>query len=514
VAELPEETEIAIVGAGAAGAFLAHRLAEAGRQVTVLDAGPAWETSDLVSSQIWARRLKWGGAAVENAGSLPFGHNMNMGWGYGGAALHHYAGWPRLDPTDFETKRAFGRGLDWPIGYDDLRPHYDRVQDEFGVSGDAEAEITRPPGAPYPQPPLKAFAGGKLVARGFEAIGLPVFPAPMAVLSERRGARAACIYDGWCDAGCPIGALANPLVTSKPKAEAAGATFHALADVRAVEVADGRARALHWVDADGKARRLTADTVVLAAGAIHNVRLLFASAGAGGEALGNASGLLGRYFGSHLIANAHGLFAEDTEPHMGLSAGTLMTQDRTPEGAVTWGIGPAVKPNDLIGLASTRPDLFGPALDGFMRRASRHVGVANGICENVGERDSRLEPTGRKDARGRDVVRIAYRPSPVTLALWERANAQGRRAMASAGAEEAWVSDRPIVSHALGGTIMGEDPAESVTDPYGRLHEAQNVVVAGSGLFPSGGAVSPTFTLLALANRTATRMTDAPEEFA
>jgi len=58
-------------------------------------------------------------------------------------------------------------------------------------------------------------------------------------------------------------------------------------------------------------------------------------------------------------------------------------------------------------------------------------------------------------------------------------------------------------SHLSGGTIMGRSAETSVTDSHGRLWGADNVWVAGGGLFPSIGAVSPTFTVLALADRTA-----------
>jgi choline dehydrogenase-like flavoprotein len=51
--------------------------------------------------------------------------------------------------------------------------------------------------------------------------------------------------------------------------------------------------------------------------------------------------------------------------------------------------------------------------------------------------------------------------------------------------------------------VMGNDAATSVTDSFGRCHELENLYVAGTGLFPSSGAVNPTFTLHALALRTA-----------
>ncbi len=506
--------DVAIMGAGAAGALFAARLAAAGRRVVVLEAGPPRAMSDLVSSQIWARRLKWGGAPVLPGGSHPFGHTMSTGSGLGGAALHHYAGWPRLQPADFTLGSDHGVGHDWPIGYDDLRPHYDAIQAEVGVAGDAAAEVWRPPGAPYPMPPLKWFAQGEILKAGFEKVGLRVSPAPMAVTSVDFGDRPPCQYDGWCDAGCPIGALANPFAVHFPKAQAAGAEFRAGAAVTGIELDHGgRAAGLRWTDAQGQAHLQPATRVILAGAAVQNARLLLA------QGLGGPN--VGRFFNAHSIANVHGLFAVDTECHRGLTAGTLTCQDGyakvqpgKPLGSITWGIAPAVKPNDLIGIAMTRPDLFGPALDGFIRQASRHLGVVNGIVEALPVADNRVELTAAKDRFGVPLARIVHSPDPRSLALWDAANAIGLKVMHAAGAGEAWAGAQRSFAHVAGGTIMGRDPATSVTDDLGRLRGVPGVTVAGGGLFPSIGAVSPTFTVLALANRTAAAMTADWDGFA
>ena len=98
---MANRVDAVIVGSGAAGSLMAARLAEAGKRVLILEAGPARGAQDLVSNGLWGRRLKWGGAPVIETGTQPVGHNFNTGWGTGGAAVHHYGVWPRLHPEDF-----------------------------------------------------------------------------------------------------------------------------------------------------------------------------------------------------------------------------------------------------------------------------------------------------------------------------------------------------------------------------------------------------------------------------
>ena len=85
--------------------------------------------------------------------------------------------------------------------------------------------------------------------------------------------------------------------------------------------------------------------------------------------------------------------------------------------------------------------------------------------------------------------------------------------MKAAGATENWVLPTTTFAHFSGGTIMGSDASNSVVNSYGQLHEAPNVIIAGGGQFPTIGAVSPTFTLLALADRTAAHVIAHASEF-
>src|SRR5204863_468333 len=150
-----EKVDVVIVGAGASGSVYAATLAKAGKKVLVLETGPDWQLSDLISSDFWGRRIKTAGAPFLLEGKNPFGYSYQSGWGVGGAALHYFANFPRLLPNDFKMKSEHNRGLDWPISYQDVAPHYDKVARDVGVSGDAKAEETwRPAGAPYPNPRL------------------------------------------------------------------------------------------------------------------------------------------------------------------------------------------------------------------------------------------------------------------------------------------------------------------------------------------------------------------------
>src|SRR3981189_3205164 len=166
-----EKVVCVIVGAGASGSTYAAVLAKAGKKVVVLEAGPDWQLSDLISSDFWGRRIKTTGAPFLLEGKNAFGYSYQSGWGVGGAALHYFANLPRLLPNAFKIKSEHGRALDWPISYQDLAPHYDKVARDIGVSGDAKAEeIWRPAGKPYPMPPMKTFRPGEGWQKGWEAV--------------------------------------------------------------------------------------------------------------------------------------------------------------------------------------------------------------------------------------------------------------------------------------------------------------------------------------------------------
>ncbi len=496
-----------IVGAGAVAMVYAARLAEAGKRVLVLESGPARKAEDLYSSQIWARRLKWSTPHVDEFGGPDRIHfNMNAGRGYGGAAVHHYGVWPRFDEDDFRLRSKFGRALDWPIRYEDLRPYYDRVQRFVGLSGDATREPWRPPGEDYPLPPVPVFRHAELLGSGFTKKGIAVAPIPITVLSQPYQGRPACLWDGWCDAGCPIGAIANPLMTYYPRATAAGARFQPDSHVTRVltDRSSSRATGVEYVDGRGRRRTQLADSVVLAAFTVENTRILLNSAEGG---LANRSDTLGRYLMVHPAVTLFGLYDEDTQCHLGATGGHLYSArpDKTANadgvfGGRHWEIGLVLKPNDLLGVCMTRPDIHGQALHDFMGTGSKRMAAMSAICEDQPLAENRIVPGEVKDEFGMPRARVIYQVSPDGRSLAEQARHEGLEIIEASGAQQAW-SGPVAAQHIMGGTIMGKSAEDSVCDGFGVTHQLGNLVIGGQSTFPTGSHANTTFTIHALAER-------------
>src|SRR6267154_1466099 len=330
-----EKVDVVVVGAGASGSVYAAVLSKTGKKVVVLEQGPDWKLSDLISSDFWGRRIKHGGAPFILEGKNPVSYGYQSGWGVGGAALHYFANFPRLLPNDFKVKSEAGRGLDWPIDYKDVAPYYDKVARDVGVSGDAKAEeIWRPAGAPYPMPPMKTFRNGDIWLKGFEAVGIRMVPAAVGMNSTEYKGRPACIYDGWCHVGCPIGALANPVVTYLADARKSGAEVRARATVTRVLInpQGNKVTGVEYYD-DKKERQVQeAGVVVLAAYASQNPRLLLNSrTDKHPNGLANRSGLVGKYLMAHGSATIAAIFGEDVQNYMGSAGYDYVTYDRHPK---------------------------------------------------------------------------------------------------------------------------------------------------------------------------------------
>src|SRR6516164_1831572 len=441
-----EKVDVVIVGAGASGSVYASVLAKAGKKLVVFDNGPDWQLTDLISSDIWGRRIKPAGAPVLLEGKHPFGYTSQAGWGVGGAALHYFANFPRYLPTDFKMKSEHNRGQDWPIAYEDVAPFYDKVAADIGVSGDAKQEEKwRPAGTPYPMPPMKTFPNGEVWLKAAEANGIHLVPTAVGMNSTAFKGRDACIYDGWCHVGCPIGALANPVVSYLGEARKAGAEVRPLSTVtRVLTSADGkRATGVEYFDLKKERQVQEASVVILAAWSAQNPRILLNSAtDKHPKGLANSNELVGKFMMTHHIAGTWALFDEDITPHMGTVGAQFMSYDRYPKTSYAGAFGSsfivtgaAMKTNDY---ALARGDLFGAELATFMKRAARGITRITFFGEELPHLENRVELASDKDEFGMSLAQLIHSFDDDALTLWNANFEQGMKVAKATTATTVW----------------------------------------------------------------------------
>ncbi len=236
-----EAVDMLIVGAGAGGATLAQRLARKGWRVLVLEAGPFWDPDeDWVSDEAGAHPLYWTEERIIGGDDpVELGKN-NCGRGVGGSMIHYAGFTPRFHPSDFEVYTRDGVAADWPITYEDLKPHYERLERELPVAGEFW-----PWGDPhdYPHGPHPVGAGALKAWEGARRLGIEMRVGPVGIANGSFGHRPHCIYRGFCLQGCKVGAKASPLVTHIPDALEHGVEVRA--DCMVTQIETDESRALH-----------------------------------------------------------------------------------------------------------------------------------------------------------------------------------------------------------------------------------------------------------------------------
>ena len=124
----------------------------------------------------------------------------------GGATTLFNAVWPRFTPSNFRTRSEAGYGSDWPIGYQDLLPHYERTDREVeGASGLAGNPRT-PPAPTSRSPPCRSAKEAFLLWLGHSRARWRRWPETNAILSAPYDGRDSCVQRGTCNQGCGEGA--------------------------------------------------------------------------------------------------------------------------------------------------------------------------------------------------------------------------------------------------------------------------------------------------------------------
>lgn len=501
---LPRSYDVLVVGAGPTGALVAQRMAAQGLSVVVLEAGQRFGRNNaLANSEANAGKILW---------SEPRNHVGNdfvipkAGMGIGGGTQTWLGVMPRFAHDDFRTHSTEGVGADWPIGYDALRPHYERVEREFGLAGECGPFAPEP--YSLPMPPHRMNWHGQVLARGARKLGAHPFAPPIAINSQEHDGRPACIYCGWCASGCPTEAKATAANTHLAQAEPLGARVISDAFVHRVnyDAATGRATGVEYLDSQRREHRVEAKVVVLTAHAIETPRLLLMSSSSTfPDGLGNSSGMVGRNFMSHPTWQVFGTFDEPVNAFKGMQMGHVMVQDfYQPSAANDYARGfillsymmTPVTFGNLSGL------MFGQDLKNFLHEYS-HTAAWWAHAEGLPDvRNTITLDPDLRDARGLPVAQVSYQWCDNDVKLAAAARDKAAEMMAASGARKVRIGLN-YGAHAMGSCRMGDDPKTSVVNEFCQSHDVKNLFICDTSVFVTGAGVNPTLTAMAIADRAA-----------
>jgi choline dehydrogenase-like flavoprotein len=500
--------DVCIVGCGAAGSVLAKTLAEGGWSVVVLEAGEWLSTQDDLRQDeaTMLGRFDWDDRRwLRGEELLELGHRRD-GRGVGGGTLHFGGVALRLWPEDFERRSRDGVGADWPIGYDELRPYYDRVEEELQLSG----PLSMPWGPKrdaYPQGPHEQTARDLLIARGMAERGIESVPTPLAILTTRHEGRSPCMHYGYCQWGCKSRAKSSMHVSYVPKAVRAGAEIRARARATSLEVGvDGRVSAVLYVQ-DGAERRQEADVMIVSAFCIETPRLLLHSATSRyPDGLANSSGTVGRYLMAHL-ADSHIGFFDQPVQMWSTAPGTLLSQHeygtrkgRPFVGGWSWMTASLFPAEFAKTLSRSEPGLWGEKLMAYLRRYP-NVAVLGTEGECLPDEGNRVELSDELDEFGVPRPTVTFDFHENEQAMRREVHTEARAILEAAGASEILISEGN--DHTMGGCRMGSDPSSSVVDPNLKAHDHPNMFICDASVFVTSGGAQPSQTIMALATRLA-----------
>ena len=507
-----DEVDLVIVGAGAGGSVLAQRLARYGWRIVILEAGPFWHPDqDWVSDEAGSHQLYWTQQRViGGADPIELGKN-NSGRGVGGSMVH-YAGYtPRFHPSDFTTFTDDRVGADWPITYDDLRPHYEQVERELPVAGQ-----DWPWGHPhrYPFSPHPISGAAAKLREGALARGIETRVGPVGIVNGTFGNRPHCIYRGYCLQGCKVNAKASPFVTHLPDALAHNVEIRANSMALRVDIDDdtGRARGVVYAGSDttvGGAHRLQRARAVAVAGySIETPRLLLASTSRRHpHGLGNNHDQLGRYVMVQGATQTAGRWPEELRMYKAPPPEISSEQFYETDPARGFARGFSIQTVSPLPIGWAEHVLadghWGRELREYMRDYNHWatIGVLN---ELLAHPDNRITLADDVDPYGQPVARMDY-----TLGDNDKANmAYSTKVITdilhAAGAQDVLTIQR--FAHLVGGARMGTSPENSVIDANHRIWDVPNVFVTDGSVCPTQGAANPALTIMALASRLALRM--------
>ena len=499
--------DVIIIGTGAGGATLAHRLASSGKRILLLERGDYlrrepenWDSRAVFVANKYKAHETW----YDKQGQ-PF--HPGQHYYVGGQTKFYGAVLFRLRERDFgEVRHHGGLSPAWPLSYADFAPYYDQAERLYVVHGARGEDPTEPPASgPYPYPPVSHEPRIQKLHDDLTRTGHTPFHLPLGVdLDESNSERSPCVrcsridgfpclVDGKADAHvrCIRPALRHPNVTLETRSK-----------VIRLET-DTSARTVSSVvveRADGQCEPIRGDIVVVSCGALNSALLLLRSAtDQHPRGLANSSGVVGRHYMAHINS---AVIAISKVPNPTKFQKTLALND------YYWGADDFDRPLGHIQMlgktdgqilkAGAPRAVPGFALDYVARHAvdfwlttedlphpgNRVTLGRNGRIE-VHYSNTNLEPHRRLLAKLKGLLsRLDMHPRliPHQLVRAERVPVAG-------------------VAHQCGTVRFGSDATTSALDVNCKAHDLDNLYVVDTSFFPSSSAVNPGLTAIANALR-------------
>ena len=542
--------DVCIIGSGAGGGMAAYALTQAGARVVMLEAGPAWYASKNATMLLPNYATPRRGRATK---TRPFGEHdaCDGGWEIEGEPYTRAPGttfdwwrarmlggrtnhWGRISlrfgPDDFKGYAAKGLGPDWPISYDDVAPYYDRVDDLIGVFGSREGLRNHPDGNFHPPPKPRCYE--LLVKKASDKLGITCIPSRLSIITRPMPGRQPCHYCGQCNRGCTVKAnFSSPDVLIAPALATRRLTLLTNAMAREVTVGqDGLATGVSYIDkATGEDRHVNARIVVLAASACESARILLNSRSSRfPQGIGNSTGRVGKGLTDTTGTDVAGFVPAmmDHVPHNEDGVGGMHVYmpwwlDNAkldfPRGyhIEVWG-GLGQPAYGFMGGIQRYPGAggYGAKLkDDYRRYYGATIGFS-GRGEMLPNEKSycELDPAV-VDQYGIPVLRFHWEWTDNEYNQVRHMQQTFRSLIAEMGGqvfspmptkEQGYgIAPGGRIIHELGCTQMGSDPRMSVLNANCQAHDCKNLFVADGGPFPTQADKNPTWTILALAWRTA-----------
>ncbi|MGK0184723.1 MAG: choline dehydrogenase-like flavoprotein [Verrucomicrobiales bacterium] len=513
----PTEVDCVIVGSGPVGAAAADVLVRAGLTVAMLESGDKPERDRFkVMARSLDNNVAWDFSPWEYE---MHGDDLNLNTfavrKLGGSSLAWGAVSPRFLENDFRLQSLYGVGKDWPLDYQGLSPDYLAAENFMGVSGHDDNPFLPKREAPLPMPGFEMSDSDLLVKMACERLNIQLHSIPTARNTQTYQGRSKCINYSLCRA-CPVGAMYSADQTVDRLREFDNFHLITQAHVRKVVTGSGdRIEAVRYHDAEGREHTLHAEHVIMAAQAIENVRILLNSSSKRfPNGVANGSGLLGKYLTEHMKFYIMGRVPHKLHPHLRgyETAASQQFQDHPDRHRAAGGriivrenAGPV--PLDL----ATRSGKWGRALKDELTDTFGSFVTLGAFMEQLPYEDNHvdLSPT-KKNAFGDPAARIHFE----LMRKYEKRGYRMMKKILTDILRELDAEDvREIMPPSVGGHYMcvhrmGDSIEDSVVDSHCETHDVHNLYLAGSGSFTTGGVSNPTLTGVALALRTARRITE------